>query len=88
MDFQGITRVSHGGKPGPRPPTWEGAFLGDAPWAHRRPGYPLSGCVPAEPDSVSPGEIENNLNPGRAASRPGEAGSGIARHQAAKVRNT
>src|SRR5262245_40148862 len=23
--------------------------------AHRRPGYPLSGCVPAEPDSVSPG---------------------------------
>jgi hypothetical protein len=27
----------------------------DAPLAHRRPGYPLSGCVPAEPDSVSPG---------------------------------
>ena len=27
----------------------------DAPSAHRRPGYPLSGCVPAEPDSVSPG---------------------------------
>ena len=26
----------------------------DAPLAHRRPGYPLSGCVPAEPDSVSP----------------------------------
>jgi hypothetical protein len=36
------------------------------PWAHRRPGYPLSGCVPAvfdpeaqtrrEPDSVSPGK--------------------------------
>ena len=26
----------------------------DAPLAHRRPGYPLS-CVPAEPDSVSPG---------------------------------
>jgi hypothetical protein len=23
---------------------------------HRRPGYPLSGCVPAEPDSVSPGD--------------------------------
>ena len=23
--------------------------------AHRRPSYPLSGCVPAEPDSVSPG---------------------------------
>ena len=29
----------------------------DAPSAHRRPGYPLSGCVPAEPDSVSPGNI-------------------------------
>ena len=27
----------------------------DASSAHRRPGYPLSGCVPAEPDSVSPG---------------------------------
>ena len=27
----------------------------DTPLAHRRPGYPLSGCVPAEPDSVSPG---------------------------------
>src|SRR5215475_2934204 len=26
-----------------------------APLAHRRPGYPLSGCSPAEPDSVSPG---------------------------------
>jgi hypothetical protein len=29
----------------------------DAPSAHRRPGYPLSGCVPAEPDSVSPGTV-------------------------------
>jgi hypothetical protein len=28
-----------------------------APLAHRRPGYPLSGCVPAEPDSVSPGNF-------------------------------
>jgi hypothetical protein len=27
----------------------------DAPLAHRRPGYPSSGCSPAEPDSVSPG---------------------------------
>ena len=27
------------------------------PGAHRRPGYPLSGCGPAEPDSVSPGSI-------------------------------
>ncbi len=29
----------------------------DAPSAHCRPGYPLSGCFPAEPDSVSPGNI-------------------------------
>ena len=29
----------------------------DAPSAHCRPGYPLSGCVPAEPDSVSPGSV-------------------------------
>jgi hypothetical protein len=26
-----------------------------APSAHRRPGYPLVGCAPAEPTSVSPG---------------------------------
>ena len=31
---------------------------GQAPSAHRRPGYPLSGCVPAEPDSVSPGRAK------------------------------
>ena len=29
----------------------------DAPLVHRRPGYPLPGCVPAEPDSVSPGPL-------------------------------
>ena len=29
----------------------------DAPLAHRRPGYPLSGCFPAEPDSVSPSNL-------------------------------
>ena len=27
----------------------------DAPSAHHRPEYPSPGCVPAEPDSVSPG---------------------------------
>jgi hypothetical protein len=36
----------------------------DAPLAQRRPGYPLSGCFPAEPDSVSPG--------GQSARRQGE----------------
>jgi len=30
--------------------------------AHRRPGYPSSGCVPAEPDSVSPGRPRITLN--------------------------
>ncbi len=30
----------------------------DAPSAHPRSGYPSPGCVPAEPDSVSP----NNVN--------------------------
>jgi putative transposase len=29
----------------------------DAPSAHPRPGYPSSSCVPAEPDSVSPGPV-------------------------------
>ena len=45
--------MSDGGERGPRPPEPSGAS--EAPSAHRRPGYPLSGCVPAEPDSVSPG---------------------------------
>ena len=27
----------------------------DTPWAHRRPGYPSAGCLPAEPASVFPG---------------------------------
>src|SRR5205085_11836393 len=30
----------------------------DAPLAHRRAEYPLPGCVPAEPDSVSSGTLE------------------------------
>ncbi len=32
----------------------------DAPLRHPRPGYPSSGCVPAEPDSVSPSDVEPN----------------------------
>src|ERR1700726_3890245 len=32
----------------------------DAPSAHRRPGYSLSGCTPAEPDSASPGAGESS----------------------------
>ncbi len=30
----------------------------DASLTHPRPGYPSSSCVPAEPDSVSPGDVE------------------------------
>ena len=29
----------------------------EAPLAHRGPGYSLPGCVPAEPDAASPGEL-------------------------------
>ena len=49
--FQGITPVSDGEKKDP----WRFDPRGDAPSAHRRPGYSLSGCTPAEPDSASPG---------------------------------
>jgi putative transposase len=31
----------------------------DAPLTHPRPGYPSSSCVPAEPDSVSPGTADD-----------------------------
>ena len=55
MDFQGIAPVSEGGNE-------EGALVhgcgsegSGAPSAHRRPSYPLAGCVPAEPASVSLG---------------------------------
>jgi hypothetical protein len=46
-----MPRLSLGHQRGSREPV---------PSAHRRPGYPLSGCVPAEPDSVSPGDGESN----------------------------
>jgi len=35
----------------------------EAPLAHPRPGYPSPGCVPAEPDSVSPGNVQTNDEP-------------------------
>ena len=41
------------GEEGPSPTSVERGTR--VPSAHRRPDYPLSGCVPAEPDSVSPG---------------------------------
>jgi hypothetical protein len=33
------------------------------PLAHRRPDYPLSDCVPAEPESVSPGGVRVTIRP-------------------------
>jgi len=51
-DFQGMALVSNGGVgEAPGGLNHQGP---DAPLAHRRAGYPLSGCVPAEPESVSP----------------------------------
>jgi len=52
--FRGMTPVSDGTAQTRRPRAIQLAQGPDAPSAHRRSGYPLSGCVPAEPDSVSP----------------------------------
>ena len=41
----------------------------DAPWAHRRPGYSLPGCTPAEPDSASPGSGDSTLVKGETQRR-------------------
>lgn len=54
MDFRGMAPVSDGGKRGPL--AHQRGARGPEPSAHHRPGYPSSGCVPAEPDSVSPGD--------------------------------
>src|SRR5438477_8614878 len=48
--FGGIAPASDGGKRLP-----EECLREPAPSARRRPGYPLAGCTPAEPASVSPG---------------------------------
>jgi hypothetical protein len=50
-----MTQVTAAGRTGPR------HTMGEGPAVHHRPSYPLSGCVPAEPDSVSPGGIHNTL---------------------------
>src|SRR5271157_6655770 len=55
VDWGGMTAASDGGqRTAPCGFHHQGP---DAPSAHRRPGYPLSGCVPAAPDSVSPGTL-------------------------------
>ena len=41
----------------------------DAPLAHRRPGYSLSGCTPAEPDAASPGNGNSTLAKGETQRR-------------------
>jgi putative transposase len=43
-----------------RPPEIHVPRKPHAPLTHPRPGYPSPGCVPAEPDSVSPGESDGN----------------------------
>jgi len=40
------------------PPRTVGSWQPDAPSAHPRSGYPSPGCVPAEPDSVSPDRLK------------------------------
>jgi hypothetical protein len=50
-DFQGMALVSNGGVG--EAPGGLNHQEPDAPLAHRRAGYPLLGCVPAEPESVS-----------------------------------
>jgi len=49
-----------------RLPETVGSRKPHAPLVHHRPGYPLSGCSPAEPDSVSP----SNLYPNSLADPP------------------
>ena len=41
-------------------PTAKAAGIPKASWTRSGTGYPLSGCSPAEPDSVSPGAIHNS----------------------------
>ena len=52
MRFLGMALVSNGKNEVREDVSVQGP---DAPLAHRRPGYSLSGCTPAEPDSASPG---------------------------------
>jgi len=54
---QAVTATSRKGK---RLPETNGPQKPEAPLAHPRPGYPSSGCVPAEPDSVSPDDDKPN----------------------------
>ena len=51
--FSGMTQVSDGAEQSDLGRHWRAGV--DAPSAHHRPEYPSPGCVPAEPDSVSPG---------------------------------
>jgi hypothetical protein len=55
MDFQGIAPVSEGEFEEGTLVHGCGSEGSRAPSAHRRPSYPLTGCVPAEPASVSLG---------------------------------
>src|SRR6266851_5231564 len=51
--LRGMTQVSDGRE---RRGPWSDDARDQAPSAYLRPSYPLAGCSPAEPTSVSPGE--------------------------------
>lgn len=55
-DFKGITQAPNGADKNKAPDDDNAERGPRAPLVRRRPGYPLPGCVPAEPDSVSPGD--------------------------------
>ena len=87
VGFQGMAPVSDGGTKNPgRIETRQG----DAPSAHRRPGYSSSGCTPAEPDSASPGDPsltrpEQARNGSRADSDGSLDSREVAKHKFLKV---
>jgi len=63
----GMAPVPEGQETAPGPPTWRG-HLAVALSVHRRPSYPLAGCSPAEPASVSPGAKAIHQGGGRSKS--------------------
>lgn len=67
MRFRGMAPVTddEGGEAeqGPSATSVDEGPVGVAPSVHRRPGYPLVGCAPAEPASVSAGAGETTLGP-------------------------
>ena len=76
------TAAQEKGPPEPQCPQKPGA-----PLTHPRPGYPSSSCVPAELDSVSPGDHHDTAfstfeHPSHALENPGGLGAGPQQHNA------